>query len=146
MLPEPRLGQYHVERLLRLIDGAMQGVEEPDEPLGDVHGPLLGALQDVVVGLALPLDLRREAVEALRTAVGARKPQVADGPGDTAIAVVERVQGHEPQMGKPRLDERWLTRVRIDPFEETTRLGLQTIGGRRLEMHALTADGTGDHL
>jgi hypothetical protein len=34
----------------------------------------------------------------LRTAVGARQQQIADGPGDTAVAVVERVQGDEPQM------------------------------------------------
>src|SRR5690606_13582762 len=130
----------------RLIDGAMQGVEEPGQPLGDVHGPLLGALQNIVVGLALPLDLRRQAVEALRAAVGARQQQITVGPGDTAVAVVERVQGPEPQTGKPRLADRRLTRDRTGTFEDTACLCLQSIGGRRLEMRALAADGAGDHL
>jgi hypothetical protein len=78
--------------VLRLIDGAMERVEEPGEPLGDVQRPLLRPLQDVVVSLAFALDLRRQTVEALRAAIGTRQQQVADGPGDTAIAVVERVQ------------------------------------------------------
>lgn len=65
--------------------------------------------------------------EALRAAVGARQQQVADGTGDAAVAVVEGMQGDKPQMGEPRLDERWIHRLRIDPFEKTTRLGLQAI-------------------
>jgi len=106
MLPETCLGQYGIERVLRLIDGAMERVEKPGEPLGDVHRPLLGPLQDVVVGLAFALDLRRQAVEALRATVGARQQQVADGPSDTPVAVVERVQGDEPQVTKASLEQR----------------------------------------
>ena len=79
-----------------LIDGKMERVEEPGKPLGDIHRPLLGPLQDVVVGLALPLDLRRQAVEALRAAIGACQEQIADGASDTTVAVVERVQRDEP--------------------------------------------------
>jgi hypothetical protein len=89
--------------VLRLIDGAMEGIEKPCKPFGYIHRPLLRPLQDVVVGLALPLDLRRKAVEALWAAVGAGQQQVADGPGDTTVAVVERVQGDEPKMAKSGL-------------------------------------------
>jgi len=91
--------------VLRLINGAMERVEEPGKPLGDVHRLLLGALQDLVVGLAFSLDLRRQTVETLRAAIGARQEQIADGPCDTAIAVVERMQRDEPQMAEPRFDQ-----------------------------------------
>jgi hypothetical protein len=74
----------------------MHGIEEPGEPIGDVERTFLGTFQDVVVRLALPLDLRRMAVEALRVAIGTVQQQVANGAGDAAIAVVEVVQGDEP--------------------------------------------------
>lgn len=41
-----------------LVDGAMERAEEPGKPLGDIHRPFLRALQDVVAGLTLTLDLR----------------------------------------------------------------------------------------
>ncbi len=106
VLPEARLGQDGIQRVLRLIDGAMERVEEPGEPLGDVHRSLLGPLQDVVVGLALPLDLRRQTIEALWAAVGTCQQQVADGPSDTSVAIVERVQGDEPEMPEAGLEQR----------------------------------------
>ncbi len=71
-LPEPRFGQHGIEDVLRLVDGPVQGVEKPGKPLGDIERRLLGALQDVVVGIALSLDLRGQAVESLWAAVGAR--------------------------------------------------------------------------
>jgi hypothetical protein len=132
--------------VLRLIDGAMEGVEEPGEPLGDVHRPLLGPLQDVVVGLAFALDLRRQTVEALRAAVGARQQQITDGPGDTAIAVVERVQVTNHRWPRPALSSGGSFDGAIQPVEEAAGFGLQAIGGRRLEMHPLAADGAGHHL
>ncbi|CRI63417.1 hypothetical protein THIOKS11320066 [Thiocapsa sp. KS1] len=49
-LPEPCFNEHGVEAVLCLIDRAMEGVEKPGEPLGDIHRPLLGPLQDVVVG------------------------------------------------------------------------------------------------
>ncbi len=82
----------------------MERVEEPGEPLGDIKRIFLGSLKDVVVGLAFPLDLCRQTVEALRAAVGARQQKVADGTGDTAVAVVERVQGDKPKVTKAGLE------------------------------------------
>jgi len=91
VLPESRFGQHAIEGVLRLVDGSVQGVEKLGKPLGDIERRLLGALQDIVVGLALSLDLRGQTVEALRAAVGACQQQVADGACDTAVAVVERM-------------------------------------------------------
>ena len=124
----------------------MERVEEPGQPLGDVQRPLLGPLQDVVVSLAFALDLRRQTVEALRAALGACQQQVADGPGDTAIAIVERVQRDEPQMAEPRFDQWWFVRWPVQPVEEAAGFGLQTLGVGRLEMHPLATDGSGHHL
>ena len=83
----------------------MERVEEPGEPLGDVQRPFLGLLKDVVVSLAFALDLRRQTVEALRAAVGACQQQITDGTGDTAIAIVERVQRDEPQMAEASFEQ-----------------------------------------
>jgi hypothetical protein len=102
--------------VLRLVDSAMERVEKPSEPLGDVQRRVLGLLQEVVVSLAFALNQRRQTVEALRATVGACQQQITDGPGDTAIAIVERVQSNEPQMA-------------------------EAIGGRRFEIHPLATDG-----
>ena len=40
-LPEPRLSQNSVQRVLCLIDGAVQSLKNPDEPIGDIEGLLL---------------------------------------------------------------------------------------------------------
>ena len=59
------LGQYAVERGLCAGDGSAQRAEEPGQPVGDIQRTLLRAFEDVVVGAALALDLRGQAVEAL---------------------------------------------------------------------------------
>ena len=92
------------------------------------------------------MDLRRQTVEALRAAVGACQQQITDGPGDTAIAVVERVQGDEPQMAKASFDQRRFVRCTIQPVEKAAGFSLEAISGRRFEMHPLAADGAGHHL
>jgi len=132
-------GQHRVERVLRLVDGSMQRVEKPSEPLGDIKRRLLGALQDVVVRVALPLDLRRQTVEALGTSIGAGQEQVADRAGDAAIAIVERMQSDEPQVGESRVDQRRLVGNGVRPLEKSAGLGLQSIGWRSFEMHALAS-------
>jgi hypothetical protein len=97
-VPETRLDQHRIQRDLRLIDSAMERVEKPHQPLRHVHRALLRAFEDLVIRLALALDLRRETIEALRAAIGAREQQIADRPRDAAVTVVERMQGDEPQM------------------------------------------------
>ncbi|MNT61840.1 hypothetical protein D3C72_1995100 [compost metagenome] len=84
--------------MLCTLNCAQQRIEKPRQPPGDVQRTLLRTLQDVIVGLALALDLRGQAVEPLGTAVRPGQQQVADGPGDAAIAVIERMQRDEPQV------------------------------------------------
>ena len=42
------------------------------------------------------VDLRGHTVEALRALFGTRKHEIGDGASDTAIAVIERMDGDEP--------------------------------------------------
>ena len=84
-----------------LVDGAMQRGEEPREPFGDNQRCFLGVVQNVVVGLALALDLRRQAVEALGAAIRTGQEQIAERTCDAAVAIIERVQGDPPQMREP---------------------------------------------
>ncbi len=103
-------------------------------------------LQHVVIRVALALDLRRQAVEALRAAVGAREDQIPERTRNPAVAVVERMERDEPQMGKAGADQQGLGRCGIEPREKAPDLAGDARGGRRLEMHALPADRPGHDL
>ena len=46
-----------------------------------------------------------EAIEPLRRAFGAYQRHVAHGPADAAVAVVKRVQGDQPEVGKARFEK-----------------------------------------
>ena len=131
---------------MRLINGAMQHIEKPNKPIGDIHGPLLRALQDLVVGLSLTLDLGRKTIESLWAAIGASQQQISNGPGDTTIAVIEWVQCDEPQVAKSSLDQRLGVRWTIQPVEKALGFGLKNIGGWCLKMHTLTTNRAGYHL
>src|SRR6218665_1025303 len=117
-LPEARLDQHCVQRGLRAGHCAHQRAEEPRQPAGDIERALLYAFEHVVVVLALALDLRRQAVEALRTAVGSGEEQVAYGAGDATIAGVERVQCHEPEVCEACFHERRLAGFLARPRPE----------------------------
>ena len=114
-LPEARLDQHRVQRDVRAVDGAPQRAQEPRQPAGDVERALLRPLQHVVVVLALALDLRGQAVEPLRAAIGARQEQIADGARDAAVAVVEGMQRDEPQVREAGLDRAQARRCRRSP-------------------------------
>ena len=145
-LPETRLDQHGIQCGLRAGDGAPERTEEPRQPAGDVERAFLRALQHVVVVLALALDLRRQAVEALRATIGAGQEQIAHGAGDAPVAVVEGVQRHEPEVRQPGLDEHRLAGFLIGPREEARRLGGQHLGGRRLEVDLAPPHRAGDDL
>jgi hypothetical protein len=72
-LPEMRLVQHSIERTVGQVDGLAQHLEEPHRPRCHVQAVFLRSLQDVEIRFALTLDLRRKAVEALRTVVGPRQ-------------------------------------------------------------------------
>ena len=95
-LPEPRLGQHGLQRHLRALDRALEAAQEPFDPYRHVQRSLLALLQHIVVGRALLLDLRRQAVEPLRTAFRPGQHQVGDRPRDPTVAVIEGVNRDEP--------------------------------------------------
>jgi hypothetical protein len=76
-LPETRLGEHGVEGMLGTVHCAVERVEEPGEPGRHVERPFLRLFDDVVVVLALSLNLRRQALEAVRTSICACEQQVA---------------------------------------------------------------------
>lgn len=71
--------------MLRLIDSTVERGKEPRQPRRDIEGAFLGPLKDVVIRLAVTLDLRRQAVEPLRVAIGTCEQQVAIYPTSSRI-------------------------------------------------------------
>jgi hypothetical protein len=63
---------------LGLIDRMVQRGKEPRQPRRDIERAFLGPFEDVVIRLAVALDLGRQAAETLQAASGAREQQVAD--------------------------------------------------------------------
>lgn len=54
--------------------------------------------------------------------------------GDTAVAVVEGVDGHEPQVSDGGLDDRVRRRVCVEPVQEGVHLSIEATKGRRFIM------------
>ena len=90
------------KRDFRAIEGAIEAVQKPFHPGRNIEVAFLRRFQNVVVGVALLPDLRGHAVEALRAVFRAREGHIGDGARDASVAVIERVDGHEPQMGERR--------------------------------------------
>jgi len=65
----------------------------------------------------------------LRHALGARERQIGDGARYAPVAIVERVDGDEPEMGNPGLEDRIGLRV-LEPVKETPHLLIQPVGCR----------------
>lgn len=100
--PETCFGEDGAENGLRPVDGTAQTAEKPVHPGRDVQGSFLRPLKHVVIGGALLPNLCRHAVEALRAVFGARQSHIGDGTRDTIVAIIERVNGREPEMSQPR--------------------------------------------
>jgi hypothetical protein len=99
------MGTHHgAEKRLAGHKAAVQAVEEPDKPLSYPAAALLRVLQNLVVGFALGQYLVRHTVEAARRPVASSKQHIGQGAGDTAIAVVEGVDGDKPKVGDGGLE------------------------------------------
>src|SRR5205823_314213 len=103
LLPKARLPEHAGQDTFRAIKGATKTRKEPLQPSCDFETVFLRRFQNVVIRFALLTDLRRHAVKALWALFGARKRHVGNGARDAPIAVIERVNGHEPQMRDPGL-------------------------------------------
>ena len=114
--------------VVRVVDGPAERGQEPREPFRDVERAALRPLQHVVIGVALALDLRRQAVEALRTAV-AREDQIPERTRNPAAAVVERMERDEPQMGEAGPDQQGFDRLGIEPREKARDLAGEGAAG-----------------
>src|SRR3546814_19459727 len=95
----------------------VQAVEKPLPPRRYVEGALLRALEQVVIDLPLLPDLRRHAVETLWALVLARQAHVRDGARDPAVPILARVDGHEPQLGEPGLEDGFDSALPLAPFQ-----------------------------
>ena len=96
--PERRSGEDGAVLGFGLADGTAEARDEPRQPLGDVQCPSLRRLQRPVITRSLPPDLRRYAIESPARSFHLRQSQIGDGAGDPAVAVIERVDGDEPQV------------------------------------------------
>ena len=107
----------------------------------DVERAFLRFLEDVVVLVPLMPDLRRHAVEPLWNVLRAGESPIRDCARNAAIAVIERMNGHEPQMRERRLQHGLGGRVAVEPVEKTGHLSFEPRRGGGLEVHALATHG-----
>ena len=145
-LPEARLGEDRAENCLGAVNRSPEAAQKPIHPRRGVHRCLLRPLEDVVVGRPLLPDLRRHAVEALGAVLGTRQRHVGDGAGNTAIAIVKRMDGHKPQVAQPGLQHLVDISGPVEPVQEGGHLPFEARRGGCCEMDALLADGSGDNL
>lgn len=76
------------------------------QPAGDVEQPFLGSFQATVIAAAVGKDAGRQCVEADRLRLRLGQGEIGECAGEAAIAVVERVQSDEPQMGDAGTQQR----------------------------------------
>jgi len=89
---------------------------------------------------ALPLDLGRQAVKALRAAIGSGQKQVAHGAGDAAVSIIERMQRHKPEMGH-ELTENLKKNITVDWAQrESVRATLRLMVKRILRKYKYPPD------
>ena len=96
--PPKFLNEDGAEDFLGAVNGSAKAAEEPFHPARHVHRALLRALQDVVIRVALLPDLRRHAVEPLRTVLGTCESHVGDRARNTAVAVFSADIGELDQL------------------------------------------------
>ena len=79
-------------------------------------------------------------VRPLVEAVDGRLADRLDGARDAAVAILEGVDGHEPEMRQRRLQHQVLLGRCVEPCEKGLHFGLNPVRGRSLVVHALAAD------
>ena len=113
------------------FEGTVQAAEKPLHPCGNVERALLGLLQDAVIIVSFDLDLGGHAVEPFRALLRACKRQVGDCTGDSTVAIIERVDGHEPEMGQRGFDHGIVRARPVEPDQKLRHLGRDPLRRRR---------------
>src|SRR5208282_309544 len=145
-LPEARLLKHGRQCGLSTFEGTLETSEEPFEPERNIEIALLRCLEDVVIGVPLPADLRRHAVEALRATLRARQRQIGNGARDAAVPVLEGMNGNEPKVSDAGLQHQIHAVLAVEPVEISMHFALEAPCARGLEMNPLVAGRARDDL
>ena len=97
-LPEARLDQHAVDTSEGLLQALEQRCEEPLQPGSDFQHALLAGFQDAVIADAVVEDARRHGVKTDGLLFALSQCQVGDGARKATVAVIEGVQGDEPEV------------------------------------------------
>ena len=81
------------------VEGSVEAPEKPLQPWRKIRGSSLLLFQLAVVVAAFRLNLGRHAVESIRASVGTGKKHIGNRARNSAVAVIEGVNRHEPEMG-----------------------------------------------
>src|ERR1700712_1106032 len=121
-LPEPCLRQNPVDALDGLLKRMEQRLQKPDEPFSDVQASTLGRFQNPVVVLTAGEDARGHGIKADGLMFALSHGQISDYAGQTSVAIVERVQRHEPEMRNACADQRVEGRVGVAAVEPVEKI------------------------
>jgi hypothetical protein len=86
------------------------------------------------------------AVKALSTVFRAREQQTGERSRNTSVAVIERMNGDEPQMRDAGFEDEIRVGARIEPAEKRRHLCWNSVRRRGFIMHALAPGRPGHHL
>src|SRR5690606_24024216 len=101
-----------------MIKGAIQTSQIPRKPSRDVQTAFLRGLKDAVVVVALNPCLGRHGVKALCTILRSCQHQVRYCSCNTSIPILERMDGHKPEMGDRGFENEVDSGVVLEPVEE----------------------------
>ena len=139
-LPEVGLAQHVGAYRFGPGDRARKAGEEPDQPAGHVEPAFLRAFEHPVIVGSFLANLARHAVEALSRILRLRQRLIGDRARDAAVAVLERVDRHEPEMREARAQQAFGFAPAVEPIQERLHLGVEPPGRRCLIVHPLAAD------
>src|SRR5450830_977396 len=149
LLPIPCLDQYPVDVGLGLLQAAQQSFQEPLQPRGDIQRVLLAGLEYFVIALPVFENARGHRIEPNRLLFALRQCQIGEGAGQATIAIIEWMQGHEPEMrnaGTQQWVECRICLTGVEPVDKRHQLFVEPGPRWCLEMHDRSIQTSGDHL
>ena len=117
-LPEFRLFECVRKGVFGIDQRSFEAVQKPHQPFGDVQIAVLRPFEHVVIEVFLLTYLRRQAVQVLREAIGARQEQVGQYTRNVSVSLVKRVDKSQSQMGYAGFYDRIGRMKRVEPFKE----------------------------